>query len=802
MCKRARIWALVVFGMLILTAVASAQTRDPVSPGAGRAVLLATNSIQVDRDSVFTSGDLVVNDASAGPFLGEAQLALDQGVTTAAGSRVMANSVDFDSGAVIGSDVYYNTLSNNGTVNGALHTPLSLPVFAKLPEVPVRAAGHDIVSVPAGMTVDVAPDEYTLLNIGAGGTARLTGEGYTFTAITGLDGAAIQCVVACNVHVRTQVTMGNNSIISGTGAANVMIQVEGTGSLSAPVVKLGRGSNTSANIHAPGGTIRFERENTATGAYFARDIFVGRASHFTLASALDRPPTADAQIIFTDGATPVTITLTGSDPEGGALTFAIVTPPTQGSLSPLVGNVTTYTPTTAGNLEDSFTFSVTDPLGNSGSAVVRINPARVEPPPTVTTVVADDLFGTVTQNDTQTLVLTASAPTGVTLTFTIVSGSGPSHGTLGPISHGSQVLVDYTPNLDYTGPDSFGFQACGVISGNTVCDTATYHLTVIEYRVEPPQLAHDVTVTTNVNTQVQVTLGLQSAETLRTTIIRPMAAFLDQAEVGGTVADSNNDGIGDNHMALPASVPVFMSAGVGQSGGPGSNGTVRMQFEWDITAFDGSMGALRTAQVILHTHRGTVDSLNTKFFHVQTMNDGALTDGDFAAASAERIPGVLMDVPPSMQVGDESTFSFDVFGELKTSVESGLNYFVLQGRVDEATPGTARGLEVRTSVSTNQDDFLDPVLSLTTPGVIAPLEYTVTSLPANGTLFDGNTAITSVPYLLPASLVTFTPSTGFVGDTSFSFQVSNGQTFASAVATIRVRLLNCATNPEGCDNGR
>lgn len=73
MVRRARLVVIVLAAFL--PAVSSAQGRDPVSPGVGRAVLLATHSIQIDKGTEVVSGDLVVNDAAAGPFLGEAQLA-------------------------------------------------------------------------------------------------------------------------------------------------------------------------------------------------------------------------------------------------------------------------------------------------------------------------------------------------------------------------------------------------------------------------------------------------------------------------------------------------------------------------------------------------------------------------------------------------------------------------------------------------------------------------------------------------------------------------------------------------------
>jgi hypothetical protein len=221
-----------------------------------------------------------------------------------------------------------------------------------------------------------------------------------------------------------------------------------------------------------------------------------------------------------------------------------------------------------------------------------------------------------------------------------------------------------------------------------------------------------------------------------------------------------------------------------------------MHFEWDISTFGGLVDQLTSASVELNTHRGTIDSLPTFFYHVYGDGDGALSDNDYEGGG-ERIKGAIMEVPAGMDVGEEGTFSFSVLAELKAAVAAGQDTLIIQGRVHE-TSGPARGLEVRTSAQINRDSFLEPKLGLTTPGVVAPMTYQIISLPLNGTLFDGTTQITSVPHVLAGPTVTFAPATNFVGNTQFIYQVEAAQ----ALVKITVFFADCQNDPDQCDDGR
>jgi len=813
--------SLFLFAMLVCASAIAQQSQ--LSPGVGNAVLLATNSIEINQSSVVVSGDVIVNNATSGPILGRLALTLDRSVTTPAGYKLAAPSVDLEQSSIAGGDVYYNTLANQGTIAGKQITPLALPVFATLPPALIRPAGSTNVTVPNSGQITLSEGAYGDLVVGISGTVHLTGGGYAFRSITVKSGGALRYAAPTDIVASGRADFGANSVVqpetsSGLTAAAIRIQVDGIngtdGALlsTPPAVHVGQSGKMFANLYATAGSIVLDQSVEGNGAFLGRDILVGRNSHITINSVYNQPPTANAQTVFTNGSSPLQITLTGSDPEGGPLTFSIVSGPNAGTLSAPVSasadsaNVT-YTPTSA-NVADSFTFRVRDQAGATGDAVVTINPTSADPPPpNPTTVVATASAAQTTQDVPATLLLGGTAPAGVSLTFSIVSSTGPFHGSLGTVTQGSEApqrsaTVVYTPDSGYVGPDSFQFQACGVIASVTVCSTASFSITVLAALADPPSIAHDVEVSTPADTSVLLSLGESSIVTgSRHFVLRPLSTTLDPATVAGNVADSNGDHLGDNVNALPGPTPILMSAGVNQSGGPGSNGTVRMQFEWDTSSFIRSAGSLQSAQVILPTNRGTIDSLDTFFYWVSASGDGNLTNSDFEAP-AQQIPNVVMPVPESMPIGGDGTFSFSVLNQLLTSAQNGFTFFAIQGRVDESLTGPARGLQVRTTASGNVSNNDVPMLSLSTP-TVTTLTYTITSLPPGGFLLDSsNQRITTVPYNLSSPQVTYTPNSGFLGIDTFSFSVSNGVISSSASARITVFFPDCRTSVQGCNNGR
>ncbi|MEO5714020.1 MAG: Ig-like domain-containing protein [Luteolibacter sp.] len=162
-------------------------------------------------------------------------------------------------------------------------------------------------------------------------------------------------------------------------------------------------------------------------------------------SAVNDPPLANAQSLATNEDTPLGITLTGSDVDGGSLTYVVSGNPAHGALSGTAPNLT-YTPNANIHGNDSLTFTVSDGIASPAQATVTITIIPVNDPPLA------NAQSIATNEDTPLgITLTGSDVDGGSLTY-VVSGN-PAHGALS----GSAPNLTYMPNADFHGNDSFTF---------------------------------------------------------------------------------------------------------------------------------------------------------------------------------------------------------------------------------------------------------------------------------------------------------------------------------------------------------
>jgi hypothetical protein len=208
------------------------------------------------------------------------------------------------------------------------------------------------------------------------------------------------------------------------------------------------------------------------------------------AVVVNNPPTANSQSVSTPEDTPASITLTGTDPDGDSLTFAIGTGPTSGTLSGTAPNVT-YTPNANFSGADSFTFTVNDGTVDSAAATVSITVTAANDAPT-----ADPQSVSTAEDTALPITLTGSDPDGDALTFAIATQ--PTNGTLS----GTAPNVTYTPNADFNGADSFTFT---VNDGTVDSAAATVSITVTAANDAPTADAQPVSTDEDVPVDITLT---------------------------------------------------------------------------------------------------------------------------------------------------------------------------------------------------------------------------------------------------------------------------------------------------------
>lgn len=118
--------------------------------------------------------------------------------------------------------------------------------------------------------------------------------------------------------------------------------------------------------------------------------------------------------------------------------------------------------------------------------------------------VADSQTVNVAKNTAKAITLTGSDAEGDSLSFQVITQ--PDHGTLS----GTEPDLTYTPDNDYTGPDSFTFQA---LDGQMDSPAATVTLNVTAAPpVNTPPVANSQNVTTDMDTPVGIVLTASDAD--------------------------------------------------------------------------------------------------------------------------------------------------------------------------------------------------------------------------------------------------------------------------------------------------
>jgi RHS repeat-associated protein len=452
---------------------------------------------------------LTVTAVTAGPFTHGT-------VTFAAGVVVYQPDEDF-----VGNATIPYTICDDGTTNGradplcstgaisvkvtANHPPVVDPQAVTTAEdtpVSLTLTGRDPDGEPINFVVADGPDRGAL----SGAAPALTytpapdangGDAFTYRANDGKDQSLPASVTITVTEVNDPPAPQADVVTARAGqqvtvAAATLAANDDAGPFDERfqvlnVTAVAAGPETHGTVTLAGGTVTFVPDDgfsgTAVIGYTVCDNGTtdGAAdpscADSTLSIVANLPPVAVDQSAQTSLTRPVAIVLNATDPDGDALSYAIVTPPEHGTLTGTAPNVT-YTAAAGFAGADSFTFTASDAHGVSAPATVSITVNDV-PPPTL----GPD---------------TATVRPGQSVPVDVLANDTPGSGTIDPATlavtaapaKGTAVVesgkVRYRAQETTSGPDTFSYTVCDTGGG---CATAIVTVAITENG--PPVASND-----------------------------------------------------------------------------------------------------------------------------------------------------------------------------------------------------------------------------------------------------------------------------------------------------------------------
>jgi len=234
----------------------------------------------------------------------------------------------------------------------------------------------------------------------------------------------------------------------------------------------------------------------------------GSATVTITVEAVDDHPVADEQALTTPEDTAIAIEVTGSDADDDTLTYGIVSGPSHGTISGFdetTGELI-YTPTQHYTGTDSLVFEVCDPHLDHGCAQATV--AITVTPVNDTPMASDQTRATSEDTATGFFALAISDPDNTLAELECDCVEPPQHGS---VERGANHTVNYTPDPDYAGTDTFTYIVC---DPDGLCDTATVTVTISATNDNPSLSASNQTTAEDTAIDIPVTHSDPDGDTL------------------------------------------------------------------------------------------------------------------------------------------------------------------------------------------------------------------------------------------------------------------------------------------------
>ena len=665
----------------------------------------------------------------------------------------------------------------NGVKDNQEFVRLDYIDFNLINESPV--AVDDTVSTGGNpnVTIDVLANDsdtegdavLTIDQQGGNGTAVVNQDGtITYTAndgFTGLDTFTYQLDDGTNppvtATVEVNVDVPNEAPVAvddtATTALNTAVNIDVLANDSdtegdALTVTLDQqGANGTAEVNQDG-TITY----TPVDGFLGTDTFTyqiddGTNAPVTATVNVDVTAPNESPVAVDDTATTVentavdiNVLANDSDPDGDALTVAIDQQGANGTAVVNQDGTITYTPVDGFTGTDTFTYQIDDGTNPAVTATVDVDVTAPGPG-----IIATDDTATTAPNTAVNINVLANDidPEGDPLTVTL-----DQQGANGTAVVNQDGTITYTPNADFTGPDSFTYQ---ITDGTNPPVTATVDVDVTTVNESP--VAADDTATTEQNTAVDINVLANDVDPEGD----PLTVTLDQQGANGT-AVVNQDG-----TITYTPVDGFTGADTfTYQISDGTNPAVTATVNVDVTAPNESPIAVDD----------TATTVGNTAVDINVLANDSDPEGDALNVAINRQGGNGTAV-----VNQDGTITY-------TPVDgfTGADNFIYQ--IDDGTNPAVTGIvNVDVTVPNQAPVALDD--TATTVGNTAvdinvltndsDLEGDALAVTINEQGLNGTVTVNE------DSTITYTPNNGFIGFDRFTYQIDDG-TNPAVTATVNV----------------